>query len=145
MTHNFKLSHFCSGCRHLWSVSNKAGASPWAAAEVSQRMRGIDWQRCCQILPLRSAAAKFRQRLSKLTRPTFLYRRKVVTSEAVHSPAFASTKLYCLVTEAHRCEKLAQSFYAVVPRRASNPRTLDCESDTLPQYHDATQNMQDCF
>ena len=33
----------------------------------------------------------------------------------VYSPAFAGTKLYCLVTEAHRCEKLAQSFYAAVP------------------------------
>ena len=58
----------------------------------------------------------------------------------VYSPAFAGTKLYCLVTEAHRCEKLAQSFYVVVPRRASNPRLLDRESDTLPQHHDATHH-----
>jgi len=43
------------------------------------------------------------------------------------------------VTEAHRCEKLAQSFYAVVPDRDSNPRPLDRESDTLLQHHDATQ------
>ena len=56
----------------------------------------------------------------------------------VYSPAFAGTKLYCLVTEAHRCEKLDQSFYAAVPRRDSNPRPLDRESDTLPQHHDAT-------
>jgi len=41
MTHNFKLSHFFSGCRHLLPVSNKAATSPQAAAEVSQRMRGI--------------------------------------------------------------------------------------------------------
>ena len=54
-----------------------------------------------------------------------------------HRPQ-ASTKLYCLVTEAHRCEKLAQSFYAVVTGRDSNPRPLDRESDTLPQHHDAT-------
>ena len=37
---------------------------------------------------------------------------------------FAGTKLYCLVTEAHRCEKLAQSFYAIVPGRDSNPGLL---------------------
>jgi len=43
------------------------------------------------------------------------------------------------VTEAHRCEKLAQSFYAIVAGRDSNPRPLDRESDTLPQHHDATQ------
>ena len=30
---------------------------------------------------------------------TFLYHRKVITSEAVYSPAFAGTKLYCLVTD----------------------------------------------
>jgi len=41
MTHNFKLSHFFSGCRHLSPVSNKAAAFPRAAAEVLQRMRGI--------------------------------------------------------------------------------------------------------
>jgi len=59
---------------------------------------------------------------------------------AVTFPAvgLASTKLYCLVTEAHRCEKLAQSFYAVVPGQDSNPRPFDRESDTLPQHHDAT-------
>ena len=38
----------------------------------------------------------------------------------------------------HRCEKLAQIFYAVVPGRDSNPRPLDRESDALPQHHDAT-------
>ena len=53
---------------------------------------------------------------------------------SVYSPAFAGTKLYCLVTEAHRCEKLAQSFYAVVPGWDSNPWLL-VASPTL--YHDA--------
>ena len=65
--------------------------------------------------------------------------RPAVTFPAVrHHRPWASTKLYCLVTEAHRCEKLAQSFYAVVPGRDSNLRPLDRESDTLPQHHDAT-------
>ena len=65
--------------------------------------------------------------------------RPAVTLPAVghHRPP-ASTKLYCLVTEAHRCEKLAQSFYAVVPGRDANPRPLDRESDALPLHHDAT-------
>ena len=35
---------------------------------------------------------------------TFVYCCKVITSEAVYSPAFTGTKLYCLVTEAHRCK-----------------------------------------
>jgi len=67
------------------------------------------------------------------------YGASVSRSVPVCSPAFASTKLYCLVTETHRCEKLAQSFYAVVPGWNSNPRPLDRESDALPQHHGATQ------
>jgi len=50
-----------------------------------------------------------------------------------------------LVTEAHRCEKLAQSFYAVVPGRDSNPRLLDRKSDTLPQRHDATATVEHVY
>jgi len=58
---------------------------------------------------------------------------------SVYSPAFAGTKLYCLVTEAHRCEKLAQRFYVVVPGRDSKPRLL-VASATL--YRDATTPPQ---
>jgi len=66
-----------------------------------------------------------------------------VTFPAVrHHRPQASTKLYCLVTEAHRCEKLAQSFDAVVPGRDSNPRSLDRKSDALPQHHDATDHRR---
>ena len=57
----------------------------------------------------------------KIKKKTFLYCRKVVTSEMIYFQAFAGTKLYCLVTEAHRCEKLAQGQCAVVPRQDSNP------------------------
>ena len=58
----------------------------------------------------------------------------------VYSPAFAGTKLYCLVTEAHRCEKLAHSFYAVVPGRDSNPRPLDRDFMLLRHcYFDAVK------
>ena len=66
------------------------------------------------------------------------YGASVLCGVPVYSPAFAVTKLYCLVTEAHRCEKLAQSFCAIVPGRDSNPRPLDRKSDTLPQHHNDT-------
>jgi len=32
----------------------------------------------------------------------------------VYTPSFAGTKLYCLVTEAHSCEELAQGCYLTV-------------------------------
>jgi len=43
--------------------------------------------------------------------------RPAVTSPAAerHRP-LAGTKLYCLVTEAHRCKQLAQCCYAVLPQ-----------------------------
>jgi len=41
-----------------------------------------------------------------ITIHTFLYFRKVITSEVVYFPAFAGAKLYCSVTEAHRCKEL---------------------------------------
>ena len=67
-----------------------------------------------------------------IARPTFTF-----PASERHRPS-TGTKLYCLVTEAHKCEKLAQSFYAVVSGRDSNPQPLDRESDTLVQHHDAT-------
>jgi len=43
--------------------------------------------------------------------------RPVVTSPAAqHHRPFAGTKLYRMVTEAHRCEQLAQGCYAALPR-----------------------------
>jgi len=46
--------------------------------------------------------------------------RPAVTSPAAQLPQhhrpLAGTKLYCLVTEAHRCEQLAQGCYAALPR-----------------------------
>jgi len=35
---------------------------------------------------------------------------------AEHHHPLAGTKLYCLVTEAHKCEQLAQGCYAALPR-----------------------------
>jgi len=48
----------------------------------------------------------------------------VCTPQSQGNRPLTGTKLYCLVTEAHRCEKLVQSFYAVVPGWNSNPRLL---------------------
>jgi len=46
-----------------------------------------------------------------------LYARPAVTSPAAqHHFPLAGTKLYCLVTEAHRCEQLAQGCYAALPQ-----------------------------
>jgi len=43
--------------------------------------------------------------------------RPVVTFPAAeHHRPLAGTNLYCLVTEAHRCEQLAQGCYAALPR-----------------------------
>ena len=43
--------------------------------------------------------------------------RPAVTSPASEDhQSLAGTKLYCLVTEAHRCEQLAQGYYAASPR-----------------------------
>ena len=50
-------------------------------------------------------------------RLTLLSARPAVTSPAAeHHRPLAGTKLYCLVTEAHRCEQLAQDCHAALPR-----------------------------
>ena len=50
--------------------------------------------------------------------------RPAVTSPAAeHHCPLAGTKLYCLVTEAHRCEQLAHSCYAALPRVGFEPAT----------------------
>jgi len=41
-------------------------------------------------------------------------------AEQQHRP-LASTKLYCLVTEAQRCKELAQGCYAALPRVGFEP------------------------
>jgi len=55
---------------------------------------------------------------------TLLSARPVVTSPAAeHHRPLAGTKSYCLVTEAHRCEQLAQGCYAALPRAGFEPAT----------------------
>jgi len=55
--------------------------------------------------------------------------RPAVTSPATeHHRPLASTKLYCLLTEAHRCKQLAQGCCAALPRAGFEPtdRKLKC-------------------
>jgi len=50
---------------------------------------------------------------------------------AQHHGPLACTKLYCLVTQAHKCEQLAQGCYAALPRDL-NPRSIDRKSNAIP-------------
>jgi len=50
--------------------------------------------------------------------------RPAITFPALqHHRPLAGTKLYCLVTEAHRCKQLAQVCYAALPRAGIEPTT----------------------
>ena len=53
------------------------------------------------------------------------YRASASCGVPIYAPAFASTKLYCLVSEAHRCEQLAQSCYSTAWRPGLEPKTTD--------------------
>jgi len=66
--------------------------------------------------------------------------RPAVTSPAAaeHRRPAVVTKLYCLVTEAHRCEQLAQGCYAALPRVGYEPATYWSQVQrctTAPPYH----------
>ena len=50
----------------------------------------------------------------------------------VYVPVFASTKSYCLVTEAHGCEQLSQSRYTAALGQQSNSWPLDHKFNTPP-------------
>jgi len=65
-----------------------------------------------------------------------------------HRP-LAGTKLYCLVTEAHRCEQFAQGCYTALPRAGFEPTTcwLQVQRSTrcataLTYFNTALQNRQ---
>ena len=55
--------------------------------------------------------------------PLLSARPAVTAPAAEHHRPFAGTKLYCLVTEAHRCKQLAQGCYAALPRARFEPAT----------------------
>jgi len=50
---------------------------------------------------------------------------------AEHHHPLAGTKLYCLVTEVHRCEQLAQGCCAALPWVGFEPTHVDCKSNAL--------------
>ena len=60
----------------------------------------------------------------------------LVPSRRHHRP-LAGTNLYCLVTEARRCEKHAQSFYTACPAETRTHDLLiaSLTLPTAPQYH----------
>jgi len=55
--------------------------------------------------------------------PLLPTRPAVTWPAAEHQHPLASTRLYCLVTEAHRCEQLAQGCYAALLRVGFEPMT----------------------
>ena len=55
--------------------------------------------------------------------PLLSARPAVISTASEHHRPLAVTKLYCLVTEAHRCEQLAQGCYAALPRVGFEPAT----------------------
>jgi len=58
------------------------------------------------------------------SRLPLLSARPAVTSPAAeHHRPLAGNKLYCLVTEAHRCDQLAQGCYAALSRVGFEPAT----------------------
>ena len=56
-------------------------------------------------------------------RQLFSARPAVASPAAEHHRPLAGIKLYCLVTEAHRCKQLAQGCYAALPRAGFEPAT----------------------
>ena len=55
--------------------------------------------------------------------PLLSPRPEVTSTPTEHHRPLASTKLYCLVAEVHRCEQLAQGCYAALPRLGFEPAT----------------------
>jgi len=55
--------------------------------------------------------------------PLLSARPAITSLAAEHHRPLAGTKLYCLVTEAHRCKQLAQGCYAALPRVGFEPVT----------------------
>ena len=57
---------------------------------------------------------------------------------------YTGTKLYCLVTEAHGCEQLAQSCYLRAAWLGLNSRRLDHESDAITTTPPSQVNRCKC-
>jgi len=93
-----------------------------------------------ELIPVyRQSACRWLFKSSPGSRLPLFSTRPAVTfpAEERHCP-LTSTKLNCLVTEAHRCEQLAQGCYAALPRWELNPWPNDRKSNALPLYHCGT-------
>jgi len=67
--------------------------------------------------------------------PLLSDRPAVTFPAAEHLRPLAATKLYCLVTEAHRCEQLAQGCYAAFAPRRNYTHDLFIASPMLYSLH----------
>ena len=71
-----------------------------------------------------------------------LYARPAVNFPAAeHHHPLAGTKLYCLVTEAHRCEQLAQGCYAAFARVGFEPTTCWSQVQCSTRYATAPSRV----
>jgi len=64
--------------------------------------------------------------------PLLSTRPAVTFPAAEHHRHLAGTKLFCMVTEAHRSVQLAKGCYAALPEYDLNPRPVDRKSNALP-------------
>jgi len=67
--------------------------------------------------------------------PLLCARPAVTFPAAEHHCPLAGTKLYCLVTEAHRCEQLAQGFTQLLLRVRFDPNALPVSAPRHRSMH----------
>ena len=108
----------------LWMRCADTSARDWLSKQTQ-----VCWRTKTYILPYSLPSvwpgADPDVRQSALRLP-LLSARPAVTFPAEERPLpSTSTKLYCLVTEAHKCEQLAQGCYATSSRWKLNPRPSD--------------------
>jgi len=127
----------CLLCRHVCALSLLVSMtstvrakfredSPlWRSEATGVRGKGIvierwtwSWSRCTGSQPASDYKSPACSRL-----PLLFVRPAVTFPAAEHHRPLADTKLYCLVTEAHRCKQLAQGCYALLPRVGFEPTT----------------------
>jgi len=85
---------------------------------MTNRHLDVKWARCVSGFRRVNQLQKGNGRL-----PLFSARPAVTFPATEHHRPFTGTKLYCLMTEALRCEQLAQGCYAVLPRAGFEPGT----------------------
>jgi len=115
---------------HTTHYSNTSWCQSATGALDTSKGKGKGFPYCIpsmgpELIPVyRQSACRWPLSHSQGSRLPLLSARPAVTSPATeHHHPLAGTKLYCLVTEAHRCEQLAQGCYAALPRAGSEPAT----------------------